>query len=133
MCFGGGATCFSMGSYWNTVPYQLELPTDLSGTEDSTGLHSDIIEYLESPKFLNAVRNEERDTANAPTKAKIITIPRVKSGVNLDFQAMLREGKPVVIETTDLGKCVESWNPDYLVDRIGKDKEVRTVWPGRPS
>jgi tRNA wybutosine-synthesizing protein 4 len=133
LCFGGAATCFSMGSYWNTMPYQLELPTDLSGRQDPTVIHSDILEYLESPRFLDAIGIEGRAVTNKPTKAEIITITRVKSGLNLDFQTILREGKPVVIEATDLGKCIESWSPDYLVERIGKDREVCTVWLNRPT
>lgn len=122
---GGGATCFSMGTYWETKPYQLQLPQDIIGNESLhfLGHREAMCKYLESPKVVPRARNES--AAHATTaKASITNIPRVTLKSKGDFERLLREGNPVVICGMDLGECSVKWTPEYMVDCVGKEKEV---------
>ncbi len=83
----------------------------------------DMCEFLESPKILARVQNS---TTNAATEVTTIVaqVPRKRIKSKHDFQALLQAGKPVIIEALDVGKCSQKWTPTYLVEMIGKDRQV---------
>lgn len=128
--FGGGAVCFSMGSYWESKSWQIRLPQDAHiSYSESLFMEPGVCEYLESPKILGKVQDESEIRQNGAvkeerTKTTITSIPRVRLVPGEDFRRLLRDGKPVVIEGLDLGGCLEKWTPDYMVERVGKDKQV---------
>lgn len=131
---GGGATCFSMGTYWETKTFQVSLPDKVLSviervdrTERSTEPTGPALcKYLESPRILPGAGNELLREAPRGT-ATIIQIPRVKLEPDgCHFERLLREGKPAILEGLQLGECIEKWTENYMADRVGKDKEVRT-------
>jgi tRNA wybutosine-synthesizing protein 4 len=124
--FGGGAVCFSMGSYWESRSWDIELLLDSQG-----GYYSGLgtCEYLESPKVLGKAQDETESRQNGAevgTKAKatITLIPRVHLTSGEDFRRYLQDGKPVVIEGLNIGDCLEKWTPAYMVEQVGKEKKV---------
>jgi tRNA wybutosine-synthesizing protein 4 len=118
---GGGATCFSMGTYWETKSYQLDI-SGLVGRDHSISMDN-CCQYLESPRILAKVDDEDTPTASSK-RASIAKVPRVTLRSPEHFEELLRDGKPVIIESLDLGPCHESWTPEYMADRVGREKEV---------
>jgi tRNA wybutosine-synthesizing protein 4 len=123
---GGGATCFSMGTFWNKGVYTLRLPAsaDQEAGMAPTGRHwvhektIDIVPVKPSP----ALTSQHHDSGKP---AVITPIPRLKLETADDFLGIVRKGRPVVLEGLDLGSCVSTWTLDYLVDKIGVDRKVR--------
>ncbi len=122
---GGGATCFSMGTFWNSGVYTLRLPA--AGAEETAAPPPasrwaydktvDIVPIQRSPQA--AARHQ---TANGP--AAVTPIPRLKLETADEFLKIVQQGRPVVVEGLDLGACVSTWTLDYLVDKVGADRKV---------
>lgn len=122
---GGGATCFSMGTFWEIGSYAIDLPVDppnrhFGGTPGAT----DKVEYVESRKTI-AYQGDGATRQSLGTKATITSIPRMRLASEKDFQQVLQERKPVIIEGLSLGECVEKWQPGYMVERVGQQAQVR--------
>ncbi|AEO63730.1 uncharacterized protein THITE_2124154 [Thermothielavioides terrestris NRRL 8126] len=123
---GGGAVCFSMGTFWNSGVYTLRVPgTGDCGLEVSPAAsrwaHEKTIDIVPSqpgpPVVLNPL-----DGASGPT---ITPIPRLKLETADDFHDVVRAGRPVVLVGLDLGNCISAWTMDYLVEKVGADRKVR--------
>ncbi|KAI1480532.1 LCM-domain-containing protein [Daldinia eschscholtzii] len=122
---GGGATCFSMGTFWNpgcyTLRYTLKaFATGIPISHDSRAIwrHSRIVELTEETE-----RNHVSTSSNGVAAAKV-DIPRLQINTADEFSAVLKAGKPVVFEACQLGKCIQTWTPDYIVKQLGPDREV---------
>lgn len=128
--FGGGAVCFSMGSYWESRSWDIELPPDSQCSYYNT-LYSGpgTCEYLESPKVLGKAQDETESRqygaeVGKQAKATVAPIPRTRLTSGEDFRRYLQDGKPVVIEGLNVGDCLDKWTPAYLVEQVGKEKQV---------
>ncbi|CAM1509229.1 Fc.00g029680.m01.CDS01 [Cosmosporella sp. VM-42] len=125
--FGGGATCFSMGTFWETGIYVAEIPSIVNNflpSKPRTSPESVTIDFLESPQITHPGSDAVEPTSRAATKATMTTIPRVGLKSEGDFQEILRNRKPVILEGLGLGDCLEKWTPDYMAKRLGKTKQV---------
>lgn len=126
--FGGGATCFSMGTFWETGIYSAEIPhrflrASAQAPSSSTPIS---LKYLESPQLINSGEGIHQPDHRA-AKATLTTIPRVTLKTERDFQEVLRDRKPVIIEGLSFGACLEKWTPDYMAERLGPTKEVSSM------
>ncbi|KAL1848695.1 tRNA methyltransferase ppm2 [Diaporthe australafricana] len=119
---GGGATCFSMGSFWTRGSYTISID------EISYGIPSRPLPRLIGwgfsgsgeiePRPSNAQESESKQAAQAkPT-------PRVNVGSKESFDDIVRKGSPVVIEGLDLGACHGKWTIDFLAGQVGDRKVV---------
>jgi tRNA wybutosine-synthesizing protein 4 len=121
---GGGATCYSMGTYWQTDMYSIDM-SDVANQRPSSPMlpHSLSLEFLQSHKFTS---RPKADTALAGIlhQAELKPIPRLRLDSQDQFLEILRARTPVIIEGLDLGPCLQKWNSNYMVDRVGGDKEV---------
>ncbi|KAF2965803.1 hypothetical protein GQX73_g7755 [Xylaria multiplex] len=120
---GGGATCFSMGTYWNEGCYTLDLGPFLGASPTiSRGplKFQRLIEVIDQtqPTKSFSVGNIR---ARRPT---ISEIPKVRVSTEDDFEKILKAGKPVNIEGCDLGTCVSKWTAAYLTENIGSQRRV---------
>ncbi|KAL2147916.1 hypothetical protein VTI28DRAFT_3394 [Corynascus sepedonium] len=122
---GGGATCFSMGTFWNKGVYAFHVPA--LGSHEKRNSPSSLQWMYEQTIDILPVKRSDL----VPTKhqhngepAQITTISRIKLRAADDFLKIVREGRPVVIEGSDLGRCVSTWTLEYLVDKIGPDRKV---------
>lgn len=103
---GGGAVCFSFGTFWNEGCFSLNtLPVD---HQDSADISALMWRYLGSSDASMAVIKPRQLQANVP----VTTAPRVKVQSRKDFDLIVRAGKPVIIETLDLGSCIEKVRND---------------------
>ncbi|KAI1764359.1 LCM-domain-containing protein [Hypoxylon sp. FL1150] len=125
---GGGATCFSMGTYWNpecyTVEYDPVYWADMEGrpktSNSSTWELSRVVEVMEQTERQDA-NHRVRGNGQAATKTYI---PRIQISTPDAFLAVLKAGKPVVIEGSKLGCCTQTWSPDYIAEQLGRDRKV---------
>jgi tRNA wybutosine-synthesizing protein 4 len=117
---GGGATCFSMGTFWNKGVYTLRVPA--GGGEESTSrwVHEKTVDII--PVQRNAPAATKHQNAGEP--ARITPIPRLKLETPDDFLRIVRDGQPAVLEGLNLGNCVSAWTLDYLIDKVGADRKV---------
>jgi tRNA wybutosine-synthesizing protein 4 len=131
---GGGAVCFSMGSFWNSGYVSVAK----GGKPDAQAWSVSILEgsalpqsgrnpsdnanaNLKSPGKVNPKRNSKgRDTA----KQKVYTVPRMRVQSAEDFSRLVQESKPAILEQLDLGPCTELWTLDYLKEKLGADREI---------
>lgn len=127
LLLGGGAVCFSFGTFWNEGCYTI-----------STAAQKEDTWQLLAPKTKPTAQVEEtaekpRDATPAqtrrPREAKKVA-RRVLASAE-DFQEVQSKGRPIVLEGLDIGKCTEAWNMDYLKEKVGADRKVRTGWDVR--
>ncbi|KAI0843759.1 LCM-domain-containing protein [Hypoxylon sp. FL0890] len=121
---GGGATCFSMGTFWNrgcyTLRYILTTPIHtLPAKNDPKWCPSRIVELTEETEH----KNNSTSSSDRHSAVKV-DIPRVRVSTATAFLEVLKAGKPVVFEASELGSCVKTWSPDYIVNQLGFDREV---------
>ena len=121
---GGGATCFSMGTYWETSSYEIDV-SGLVGTKHQPQCRL-LCQYLESPRIVAKTRDDDT-TIESQGKASITKVPRITLGSREQFEECLRDGKPVVFGDLNIGPCRESWTPQYMVDQVGSEKEVSVL------
>ncbi|KAK3386929.1 hypothetical protein B0H63DRAFT_412060 [Podospora didyma] len=121
---GGGATCFSMGTFWNKGVYSLQLPNIEQTKTESRWMHEKTIDIIAGEQRSVPLTQDDVKPGAENTVFQTEPIIRLKIGTQEDFAKILREGKPVVLEGLDLGNCVSAWNLEGLVDRVGRDRKV---------
>ncbi|KFG83237.1 Leucine carboxyl methyltransferase family [Metarhizium anisopliae] len=122
---GGGATCFSMGTFWETGVFQLSFKCKEDGV-GSCGFtrHEPLkVRFLASQRIVSSTRQTLRQEANLE-KATVATIPRVRLETPAQFEDILRTGLPAIISNANFGGCVQKWTPSYMIDRIGYNTKV---------
>nr|XP_036585769.1 leucine carboxyl methyltransferase 2 [Colletotrichum truncatum]KAF6795960.1 leucine carboxyl methyltransferase 2 [Colletotrichum truncatum] len=121
---GGGATCFSMGTCWAPGSYSFALDADqLSGQCVARISHPENAPV----KYLETVEIATTDTEARTEKSAAIApelVPRIKAVSKEQFRSILDMGKPIIIEDSGIGPCTSTWSPEYLVDRVGADREI---------
>lgn len=124
---GGGATCFSMGTFWDNGVYKIDLANAASRIIPNLLRHdgSVTIKYQDSPKLTQPTAGG--DQPGPQSNVSITEIPRVKLQSKSDFEKLVQNRKPVIIEGLNLGSCVGKWNTEYMVQSVGKAKEVGQV------
>lgn len=125
--FGGGATCFSMGSYWQ-------------GGASTISIHNKPVHWMESwpPPIMDSVRPQllcsrkfigstqmSLQRNSIEVEASITNIARTRLETPQQFQDILEAAVPVVIEKADFGDCVQKWTTTYMIDRVGHDTQVK--------
>ncbi|GAW14790.1 hypothetical protein ANO14919_041930 [Xylariales sp. No.14919] len=122
LIMGGGATCFSMGTYWNEGCYALDLGS-LSGASPTSISRGPF-------RFQNVIEVADHHTKNSlrgdtrPQRATISDIPKIRISTEGDIEKILRVGKPVILQGSDLGTCVSKWTGAYLIENIGSQRKV---------
>lgn len=127
--WGGGATCFSMGTFWDTNIYQAKVPELLDPTPASSANISEV-KFISAHRVVSSTTAQKGDTfelGRSDAKARISTIPRVSLSSASDFETILRQGLPVVIEKLDLGVCVDKWTAEYMTESVGANKQVSVL------
>lgn len=131
---GGGAVCFSFGTYWNKGCYTIvfDLPSKYEVDYLSNGTTPfpmfQAWKYLETvntapPRILSSPINEH-SSLSASNEVQVAHVMRVKITSPQQFGAILSAARPVILEGLNLGTCTEMWSSDYLMDRIGRTKQV---------
>ncbi|KAJ3957044.1 tRNA methyltransferase ppm2 [Colletotrichum tropicale] len=122
---GGGATCFSMGTCWTQGSYNFAFDTQrlVSGQKKPPLLASQIapVEYSETVEIR---ADETKASTEILPPVSLQCLPRIKVESKDQFHTILDAGKPVIIESANLGPCVSEWSQEYLVKTVGADREV---------
>jgi tRNA wybutosine-synthesizing protein 4 len=134
---GGGATCFSMGAFWNKGVYDIQFRDTLEVDEGSGRSLSDAPQWVHRKTIdIGPGQTHRNHLSSGPISilrtrpvedgrlAQITPIPRVRLETENDFERILREGRPVVIEGLDLGSCVSAWTLEYMVEKVGAARKV---------
>jgi len=122
---GGGGVCFSMGSYWNEGCYVVDLSTSTIPPTNNG---------MRSPKLWALTKTQEitdgHSTLSLQTqpstwgKAVVVEIPRMRLNSSEDFLQILAGARPVIIENLSLGRCVQDWDLESIVDKVGAERKV---------
>lgn len=124
---GGGATCFSMGTFWTRGVYTLAV-NNIAGenSRKQAGQSLPRWKYWRDLELVTsaAVIGPQIDTRGA-AHLEIAKIPRVGLKDTDEFEGIVTEARPVVLEGIALGPCVQRWTPEYLAQSVGLDKTVR--------
>lgn len=121
---GGGAVCFSFGTYWNQGLWAFKMQGDdqtLSWILDS------------NQKFISGANQTDSHVHGAVPSTisyqrenlAVNQIARFRVEIAKDFEMIMSNSAPAVIEGLDLGPCVTEWTLDYLETKIGPDRSVR--------
>jgi tRNA wybutosine-synthesizing protein 4 len=119
---GGGAVCFSMGSFWNEGY--------LTVTKNET---QGISSWRKVPRQVDGTAQAKPPTApreRQPTKSKkkadvrTAETPRISLESAEEFEQLVTASKPAVIEGLDIGPCTDLWTLEYLKEKIGAEREL---------
>jgi tRNA wybutosine-synthesizing protein 4 len=114
---GGGAVCFSMGSFWNTEY--------ISIVKKGRELRS---RWEPSPgqKVVRVQHSKSQVSLGPTTDAHhcVQLVPKIKIESSAEFLQVLAASQPVILEGLDIGPCVNSWSANFLKDKIGNDRSI---------
>ncbi|KAI0403008.1 leucine carboxyl methyltransferase [Xylaria palmicola] len=124
LVMGGGATCFSMGTYWNEGCYTFDLGTLLGSSLPTIPRGS--LRFQKSIEIIDQPQTTKSDlkSNSKSQRATISSIPRIRLETADDFERYLGYGEPVILEGCDLGSCVQKWTGAYLTENIGPSRKV---------
>jgi tRNA wybutosine-synthesizing protein 4 len=138
---GGGAVCFSFGTFWNKGCFSLYLETNL-GEDRGKRLcnnrnevhpiidlgHWVILQSIEtmSRGALTTNLGCNKVIPNPKQVPKIASVPYTGLKSAADFSTIVTAAQPVILQELSIGNCTNMWTHDYLQDRIGSDRMVST-------
>ncbi|KAJ8116945.1 hypothetical protein OPT61_g1747 [Boeremia exigua] len=122
---GGGAVCFSMGSFWNEHYYTI------TPSETDVKAWKPIYPQANNTAPTQTGSTEQNECKVQPKKGRKITkgprstgVLRVQLHTPQDFAALVAKSKPAIITGLDIGPCTELWKLDYLQSKLGSDREL---------
>lgn len=127
LLLGGGAVCFSFGTYWNK-PCVIKLRTGHTNAYENTwrlmtakepsNVDCISIDLGHKSEQLESKSNNE-ELYNSPKNIRRVQITKEE-----DFLHMIALSRPAIIEKLDIGRCVEKWTDSYLKQAIGAERKV---------
>ncbi|KAF2744229.1 LCM-domain-containing protein [Sporormia fimetaria CBS 119925] len=139
---GGGAVCFSMGSFWNegflilraketpeSSPWSVSTVTSAVDTQcapdaKSDGKSGNKEQSKNKGKQSSKGKGKGKPKGSQSHLPKPKTVPRIQVRSADEFGKVLKESKPVILEQLDLGPCQTLWTLEYLKDKLGPQREV---------
>ena len=113
LIFGGGANCFSFGTFWNRGIYLFATRSD----QQPKG------SWKLSASRSNQTRRRPRGYTVEETFDPL-PVQRVPIQWKQEFDELLHTRRPAVIEGLSIGPCVEKWTPAYLKKTVGTEREA---------
>ena len=117
---GGGAVCFSFGTYWN----QCVATLTATGREQ---LYLRQLSVDPAQRSTLASMKKEGNLAEPLPLAGTTPTPKVKEAEVIsaeDFKHIVDRGNPVVIRQCQLGSCTTAWTVDNVKAKIGVHRAV---------
>jgi len=115
---GGGAVCFSMGSFWN------DGYLTIAAKDTNLQTWAVPVSHAQSPAWLASANRKQQAKEKRPAAPKHTAIARIQLESVEEFAAIVAASKPVIIENLDIGPCRELWTLEYLKEQIGVEREV---------
>lgn len=123
MILGGGATCFSFGSFWSQDFYiQLNNSIDVHDWKACDGHEKQ--KSTEKKVLPSHVHSTNTSSTKQRQHESDTHVPCITFTDDFDFESVLRTSTPVILRNVDLGNCTSKWTNDYLVSAIGPDRPV---------
>ena len=120
---GGGAVCFSFGTYWNEGCWTLKSICDARKELWSPAGHPKPFSIVHSkpPVSQNLFRTMANPILNGSTitGVEIVNVYHAR-----DFERISNHGQPVIMRGLDLGACTTTWSMASLKTKIGEDRPV---------
>lgn len=113
-----------MGTYWNEGCYTLDLRV-LFPSQPLTAVLSPLkfrklIEFIDQP----GPTKDVCESNTSSQRAMVTHVPRIRVTTEDSFNKIIRAGKPVIIEGSNLGTCVNKWNAAYITENVGSQRKV---------
>lgn len=121
---GGGAVCFSMGSFWNENPLTITGTSLVQGVRAWCCLPPPFSGVAQAKKSETAPEKGHGKPKNRMMKVRTTEIPRTEVKSGADFERLVASSKPAIIEGLDIGPCIDLWTLDYLREKMGPDREL---------
>ena len=117
LVLGGGATCFSFGTYWSAsyLLARAEAQTEDTKWQSTSGCDGS------RPERANLVLQTSGEAGKSPTPT---AVPRVRLESPTEFSARVAASTPVILTDLDLGPCTTTWTPEYLKHAVGAERPV---------
>lgn len=133
LVMGGGATCFSMGTFWETAIYKVHVPghilDSIYRTSRPCASSKSAPDFIGSRKFSNISATTISDDVGSLHRREhgiqVTPVPRIQLESAEQFQKILRDGKPIIFKSCNIGHCQSKWSPEFLVSQIGANEKVR--------
>ncbi|KAL4975345.1 tRNA wybutosine-synthesizing protein 4 [Aspergillus desertorum] len=128
LLLGGGAVCFSFGTFWTGGTWIL-CPI-YERVENNWVLLRENAEQTADPATKKPAKtwmlkpSKKQKPKLYKTTTKVAPIPRVRVDSADEFQQILEDARPVIIESADIGPCTQLWTKEYLVKTVGSDRKV---------
>jgi tRNA wybutosine-synthesizing protein 4 len=119
---GGGAVCFSMGSFWNEG-YLTVTKAGMQGLRAWRNVPRQVNGTAQA-KPLDAPRKRQPGKAKKTSLLRTVEVRRMRLQSAEDFSQLVAASKPAIIEGVDIGPCTDLWTLDYLKDKIGAEREL---------
>ncbi|KAK3678012.1 tRNA methyltransferase ppm2 [Recurvomyces mirabilis] len=139
---GGGANCFSFGTYWNKPAILTDSPEaslrigwhllSTQRPDSSLGQQWDMAErsvqpmqsttsLQEAPLQTNGHISMMQPELRLPEPTKI---QRQSLAQGVEFERCVESGQPMIFFEGDIGPCTTMWDNSYLKESIGHDRKV---------
>lgn len=110
---GGGAVCFSFGTYWNEACWTL-VPANDPIEQVWTFVGEQTIS-LAAPS---------PSTQSSAYRKIIDSVPYMQLASARDFERVSNNAKPIIMKDLNLGACTTKWSMESLKGKIGEDRPV---------
>ena len=120
---GGGAVCFSFGTYWNQHIYSIQMG---GPGKERTWTYDQGKQWRSDAKRFQGSNDE---LLNPHITGDLITIPmsvvpRVALKDSQEFERMVKTSSPVVMDNMDIGPCITEWSLEALKVKVGAHRPI---------
>ncbi|KAK4544460.1 hypothetical protein LTR36_004351 [Oleoguttula mirabilis] len=130
---GGGATCFSFGTYWNKPSILTDSPEASLKcgwhllTTQKPDAEMGMAMGMGTAQAAIPDRTVQQPNGHAEPMLRLpdpVHIPRRSLAQGIEFEHFVEEGRPVIFSEGDIGPCTAMWSNSYLKESIGYERKV---------
>ena len=119
---GGGAVCFSFGTFLTEGTFLLKCSESISPNTWSVVPESRYTNRNQPQGSSGGLQDIYSETSKGES---FLSVPHVRIDTASQFEQVVANGKPVIIEGCDIGPCTSLWTKEYMVKAVGQDRKVR--------
>ncbi|KAI9873545.1 MAG: tRNA methyltransferase ppm2 [Pleopsidium flavum] len=122
LVLGGGAVCFSFGTFWNLGTWTLQDSRDLLGTSWHLCNTVEVVPPL--GPVVSATLQPAGNGHSHPSIPVLTPVGRARLTSPRAFEAIVTEAYPITMEGLDIGSCTKAWTIEYLKETVGAGRQV---------
>ena len=120
---GGGAVCFSFGTFWNSGLWSVEFGAE-AHQRSWCLIEQQASKSIASPTLVSDPSQNHRACYSSNL---LPNVPRLRMKNSASFKRMISNLKPVIIEELEIGPCVQLWTSKYLKEAVDVERSVSTL------